>query len=86
MNWKEFMDVVRGYNKTHQITAESTQAEKLKEKIMSCGSRSKHEIIELHKEVEEFLKSDASEEDKNMVRGYTESLAIILDAIKKGLL
>lgn len=86
MTWEQFMNEVREYNKAHHITDESPQVEKLKTRIMLCGKLSKEEIIALHEDVKDFFKSDASKEDKNMLRGYTESLSIIMDAIKRDLL
>lgn len=49
---------------------------------MSSG-KADDEWLELQNEVREFLKS-ATEEDKEVLRGYTESLSMICSAIRKG--
>jgi hypothetical protein len=44
----------------------------------------KEEFFEVEDEVRKFLKSDASEADKQKVLGYTESLSMICSAIREG--
>lgn len=61
-----------------------TKAERLRNEIMSSG-KTDDEWLELQKEVRGFLKT-ATEEDKEALRGYTESLSMICNAIREGLL
>lgn len=83
------ISAIRGFNKNYekmiQITDDFTEAEKLRARllIMLNGSKSKEEIIKLHEDICSFFKSDPSEDDKAMVLKYSESLAILYDAVKK---
>ena len=49
------------------------------------GGYGEQEWLDLQKEVREFLKT-ATEEDRKLIGGYTESLCMICSAIKEGLL
>ena len=53
---------------------------------MLNGSKTKEEIVKLHEDICSFLKSNPSEDDKAMVLKYSESLAILYDAVKKELM
>ena len=46
------------------------------------GKKSKEEWLQLRSDVRAFFQSDASEEDKRMLMGYTESLSMICSAIE----
>ena len=46
------------------------------------GKKSKEEWLQLREDVRAFFESDASEEDKKMLRGYTETLAMMCSAIE----
>ena len=59
--------------------------EKLRDRIMSQKHNAKS-LRELDKDVRAFFKSSAPEEDKIKLMSYTESLAILMDAVNKGLL
>lgn len=61
-----------------------TEGEKLRNRIMFTDFKSNDEALELEKEVEAFFQSDASDEDKKLVGGYTESLTMICSAIREG--
>ena len=76
------------YEKMIQITDDFTEAEKLRARllIMLNGSKTKEEIVKLHEDICSFLKSNPSEADKEMVLKYSESLAILYDAVKKELM
>lgn len=69
------------YNKKYTITEKSSEAEKLRHRIMN-GKKSKEEWLQLRSDVRTFFQSDASEEDKRMLMGYTESLSMICSAIE----
>nr|DAT96999.1 MAG TPA: hypothetical protein [Caudoviricetes sp.] len=69
------------YNKKYTITENSSEAEKLRHRIMN-GKKSKEEWLQLRSDVRTFFQSDASEEDKRMLMGYTESLSMICSAIE----
>lgn len=69
------------YNKKYTITENSSEAEKLRHRLMN-GKKSKDEWLQLRSDVREFFQSDASEEDKRMLMGYTESLSMICSAIE----
>lgn len=59
--------------------------EKLRDRIMSQKHTAKS-LLELDRDVKAFFKSAAPEEDKVKLMGYTESLAILMDAVNNGLL
>lgn len=84
MEISEFVEFVREYNKKYQINDDSPYVDVLISKLTTNSNMSKQDYLDLQKEVDVFLKSDASEEDKNMVRGYTESLVMLCNAIKEG--
>ena len=73
------------YKKRYDITENSSTAEKLVYEL-SKKHNTNNEYLELQKKVKFFLESDASEKDKQMVMGYTESLSMICSAIKNNLL
>jgi hypothetical protein len=79
---EEFMKLVRETNERNRHPELWTEPERLCKKIMSKKD-SDEEWLELEKEVIEYLKSDASEEDKREVLGYTESLLMICSAIRE---
>jgi len=62
-----------------------TEAEKLIYR-MTHGKMTNKEYLELEEEVIKFIASDASEEDKRAVGGYAESLSMICNGIREGLL
>ena len=78
----------KNYEKMIQITDDFTEAEKLRARllIMLNGSKTKEEIVKLHEDICSLLKSNPSEDDKAMVLKYSESLAILYDAVKKELM
>ena len=69
------------YKKIYTMTENSSEAEKLRHRIMN-GKKSKDEWLQLRSDVRAFFQSDASEEDKRMLMGYTESLSMICSAIE----
>lgn len=83
MTHEEFMKIVRRSNEWRNHPERWTEAERLRESIMS-GEKSDEEWLKLRKEVQAFFQSDAPEEDKEMLRGYTETLEMICSAIREG--
>ena len=85
MTHEEFMKIVKERNEWQRHPENWTEAERLRKRIFSKEKKSNEEWLQLRDEVRTFLKSDAPEEDKEMLRGYTESLAMICSAIEQGL-
>lgn len=84
MAFEEFMKIVRKSNEWHRHPERWTEAERLRESIMS-GEKDDEEWLRLREEVKEFFASDAPEEDKEMLRGYTETLNMMCAAIREGI-
>ncbi len=82
---KKLLKSIAEYKKRYDITENSSTAEKLVYEL-SKKHNTNNEYLELQKKVKFFLESDASEKDKQMVMGYTESLSMICSAIKNNLL
>ena len=80
MRFEDFMRIVREENEWYKNPKQWTEAERLRERIMS-GEKSDEEWLQLSREVKNFLQSNASEEDKEMLRGYTETLDMICSDI-----
>lgn len=78
---KGLLKDIEEYNKKYAITEDSSEAEKLRYRLMN-GKKSKEEWLQLREDVRNFFKSDASEEDKKMLLGYTESMSMICSAIE----
>nr|DAZ43250.1 MAG TPA: hypothetical protein [Caudoviricetes sp.] len=81
MTHEEFMKIVREKNEWYKHPEKWTEAEKLRERIMS-GKKSKEEWLQLREDVRAFIASDAPEEDKAMLGGYTETLVMMCSAIE----
>jgi len=79
----EFAMFCREYDK--RWNNPQTEAEKLVYR-MTHGEKTNEEYLELQDDVRKFIASDASEEDKHKVGGYAESLCMICNAIREGLL
>lgn len=77
---KTFIKMVKEENRKRKAKPK-TKAEELKRKILQ--SKTNDEYLKVQQEVKEFFVSDASEEDKEMLSGYTESLNMICSAIKE---
>lgn len=82
---KKLLKSIAEYKKRYDITENSSTTEKLVYEL-SKKHNTNNEYLELQKKVKFFLESDASEKDKQMVMGYTESLSMICSAIKNNLL
>ena len=78
---KGLLKDIEEYNKKFAITENSSEAEKLRYRLMN-GKKNKEEWLQLREDVRAFFKSDASEEDKRMLMGYTEPLSMICSAIE----
>lgn len=78
---KGLLKDIEEYNKKFAITENSSEAEKLRYRLMN-GKKNKEEWLQLREDVRAFFKSDASEEDKRVLMGYTESLSMICSAIE----
>ncbi|MDY3888233.1 MAG: hypothetical protein SOZ17_03400 [Agathobacter sp.] len=77
----ELLKDIEEYNKKYAITENSSEAEKLRHRLMN-GKKSKEEWLQLREDVRSFLKSDVPEKDKEMLLGYTESMSMICSAIE----
>lgn len=78
---KGLLKDIEEYNKKYAITEASSEADKLRHRIMN-GKKNKEEWLQLRADVRAFFESDASEEDKEMLSGYTESMSMICSAIE----
>ena len=78
---KGLLKDIEEYNKKFAITENSSEAEKLRYRLMN-GKKNKEEWLQLREDVRAFFKSDAPEEDKRMLMGYTESLSMMCSAIE----
>ncbi len=83
MTFDEFMKIVRETNEKNNHPERWTEAERLCHEIMT-RQKNKEDYFRLEEEVQVFLQSDASQNDKQMVIGYTESLSMICSAIREG--
>lgn len=72
------------YIKTHPI-GHDKEWEKLRDRIMS-QKHTASSLRELDRDVKDFLSSSAPEEDKIRLIGYTENLAILMDAVNNNLM
>lgn len=77
----ELLKDIEEYNKKYAITENSSEAEKLRHRLMN-GKQSKEEWLQLREDVRSFLKSDVPEKEKEMLLGYTESMSMICSAIE----
>lgn len=88
MDLNKLLKYIRKYNEEYEqmttITKDSSEVEKLRARLilMIAGEKNREDIIQLHEDIEAFFLSDPSEEDKMMVLKYSESLAILYDAVK----
>lgn len=82
-NVERLLGDIREFNQNNEITEESSEADRLITMIDE-KKHTKEEFFDAEKSVMDFMESDASEEDKQKVRGYTESLAMICNAIREG--
>ena len=81
MTFDEFMKIVRETKEKNAHPERWTEAERLCHEIMT-RQKSTEDYFKLEAEVKAFMQSDASEEDKQKVRGYTESLYMMISAIR----
>lgn len=81
MSMHEFAQFCKEQNE--RLKNPKTEGDKLSNKIFA-NFKSNDEVLELEKEVQSFFQSDASDEDKKLVGGYTESLGMICSAIREG--
>lgn len=83
MELTEFIKIIKQYNNNVQINDDSSYAEKLKFKLTHRIQLTKQGYLDLLDEVNTFLKSDAPDEDKNLIRGYIEPLVMLCNAIRE---
>ena len=78
----------REYEQLNTITDDSSEAEKLRARLimMMTGNKNREDIVQLHEDIEAFFLSEPPAEEKMMVMKYSESLAILYDAVKRGLM
>lgn len=79
----KLLQIAKEQSLKYTVTEESSEAEKIRFELLQKGL-SKQECLKLQEKVIMFLNSDASESDKQMIMGYTESLSMICSAIKSG--
>lgn len=84
-NIKGLIKTIQEYNQKYVITERSSEAEKLIAKLQE-KKYSKEDYFEAEKVLSDFMKSSASESEKQKVRdsGYPESLYMICSAIREG--
>lgn len=82
---EKLLKTIKEHNKKYSITEQSTDAEKLRFELTQRGLSSK-ECLELRQRVIDFLQSDAPDSDKDMIKGYAESLSMICSAIEQNML
>lgn len=82
---KGLIKTIQEYNQKYVITEKSSEAEKLIAKLQE-KKYSKEDYFEAEKVLSDFMKSSASESEKQKVRdsGYPESLYMICSAIREG--
>ncbi len=83
MGITDLVKVAKEQREKNVITGDSTYVEKLKAKLTQRSNLTNQECLDLQKEVNDFMRSNVSEEDKKMISGYTESLHMICSAIKE---
>lgn len=81
--WEKTLKAAREYKKKYDPEINPTEANKLSVRMMQVY-KTKKEYFDVEKDVIDFLKSDASEEDKNLIRGQAEALVMVLNAIREG--
>lgn len=86
MSHEEFMKVVRETNEKRKYPENWTKVEHLINRIMGCGKLTNNEILVLRNDVREFFASNASDEEKRKLSGYTEALSMVCAAVDDGLL
>ena len=82
-NIDKLLCTIREYNHNNDITDESGVVDKLISMI-NAKKHTKDDFFATEKAVVDFMKSDASEDDKQKVCEHTESLAMICNAIREG--
>ncbi len=83
MTHEEFMNIVRKKNEWKKHPEKWTQAEKLRERIMS-GKKTSEELLALQEELRAFIASNPPKEELELLQGCGESLAMLCSAIKEG--
>lgn len=83
-NLSDLVQIAR--KQKEKIENPSSYAEELVVKLTTNGNMTHQECLDLRDEIDDFMKSDASEEDKKMVSQYTESLVMICSAIEQHLI
>ena len=86
MALSDLVKAAREQNAKDRDNNNLSDAEKIRKKLTTKNSLTREECFELQREISEFMKSDASEKDKQMVRGYAESLYMLCSAIEQNLL
>jgi len=81
----KLLQVINEQNSKYTITEESSVAERLRFELLQKGL-SKQDCLELRQKIVDFMKSDAPDSDKEMIKGYTESLSMVCSAIEQNML
>lgn len=82
MTHEEFMKIVREKNEWYRHPERWTEAERLRERIMS-GNHTDEEYLALQEELMAFIASNPSQEELERLQGCGESLAMICSGIRK---
>lgn len=82
---KGLIEFIEEYKEKNKITENSSEADKLIARIQE-KKYTKEEYFATEKEIEDFMKSDVSESEKQKVlySGYPESLYMLCSAIREG--
>ena len=80
-----FEETIKELHQIFEKMGHDREWEKLRDRIMS-QKHTAASLRALDRDVKAFFKSSAPREDKVNLMGYTESLAILMDAVNKGLL
>jgi hypothetical protein len=78
----ELLRIAREQREKYKVTSDSTEAEKLMAELRR-KDLTRDECLELEQKINNFFDSDAPEEDKKTLSGYTESLVMICNAIRE---
>ncbi len=83
MTHEDFMKIVREKNEWYRHPEKWTEAERLRERIMS-SKKTNEEYLALQEELRTFIASNPPKEELERLQGCGESLAMICSAIREG--
>lgn len=80
------MRFVREFNTKDKIDNNSSRVDIFNYRLFHNQDYTKSDYLELKKDIENFIKNEATEEEKNELIKNTESLYMICSAIEQGLM